>query len=129
MKYTYIIVCWFIVIYYYSFFLDTHTTTTTKKNKSVPKAGIRFGLNSFIKEKLRDENGKLSASKNFVAGLGAGVTEGMQKKRRSYSLSLSLSLSHTFIMFSWLIALVIVAPVETVKTKVSIHSHILKKEI
>mmetsp|Transcript_12066 Transcript_12066/g.30569 ORF Transcript_12066/g.30569 Transcript_12066/m.30569 type:complete len:288 (-) Transcript_12066:110-973(-) len=57
---------------------------------SVPKAGIRFGLNSAIKEKLRDENGKLTVGKNFVAGLGAGVTE----------------------------ALLIVAPVETVKTKV-----------
>jgi solute carrier family 25 citrate transporter 1 len=57
---------------------------------SVPKAGIRFGLNSVIKEKLRDEHGKLTVGKNFVAGLGAGVTE----------------------------ALVIVAPVETVKTKV-----------
>jgi len=57
---------------------------------SVPKSGIRFGLNSVIKEKLRDEHGKLTVGKNFVAGLGAGVTE----------------------------ALVIVAPVETVKTKV-----------
>jgi solute carrier family 25 citrate transporter 1 len=57
---------------------------------SVPKAGIRFGLNSVIKEKLRDKNGKLTIGKNFVAGLGAGVTE----------------------------ALLIVAPVETVKTKV-----------
>mmetsp|Transcript_14248 Transcript_14248/g.29753 ORF Transcript_14248/g.29753 Transcript_14248/m.29753 type:complete len:292 (-) Transcript_14248:358-1233(-) len=57
---------------------------------SIPKAGIRFGLNSVIKEKLRDENGKLTAGKNFVAGLGAGVSE----------------------------ALLIVAPVETVKTKV-----------
>ena len=56
---------------------STHTQQQQQqKNKSVPKAGIRFGLNSFIKEKLRDENGKLSASKNFVAGLGAGVTEG-----------------------------------------------------
>ena len=57
---------------------------------SIPKAGIRFGLNSVIKEKLRDSQGNLSVGKNFVAGLGAGVTE----------------------------ALVIVAPVETVKTKV-----------
>jgi len=57
---------------------------------SVPKAGIRFGLNSFIKEKLRDENGKLSVGKNFIAGLGAGVVE----------------------------ALLVTAPVETVKTKV-----------
>eukprot|EP00536_Pseudo-nitzschia_multiseries_P000319 jgi/Psemu1/299969/fgenesh1_kg.4_\ len=57
---------------------------------SVPKAGIRFGLNSFIKEKLRDKDGQLTPGKNFVAGLGAGVSE----------------------------ALLIVAPVETVKTKV-----------
>ncbi|OEU07818.1 mitochondrial carrier [Fragilariopsis cylindrus CCMP1102] len=57
---------------------------------SIPKAGIRFGLNSVIKEKLRDKDGKLGAGKNFVAGLGAGVSE----------------------------ALLIVAPVETVKTKV-----------
>lgn len=56
---------------------------------SIPKAGIRFGLNSVIKEKLRDKNGKLTIGKNFVAGLGAGVTE----------------------------ALLVVAPVETVKTK------------
>lgn len=56
---------------------------------SMPKAGIRFGLNSVIKEKLRDKDGKLTPAKNFVAGLGAGVSE----------------------------ALIIVAPVETVKTK------------
>jgi solute carrier family 25 citrate transporter 1 len=57
---------------------------------SVPKAGIRFGLNSVIKDKLRDkETGKLTVGKNFVAGLGAGVSE----------------------------ALLVVAPVETVKTK------------
>lgn len=57
---------------------------------SVPKAGIRFGLNSVLKNALRDEKGNLSPAKNFVAGLGAGVAE----------------------------ALAIVAPVETVKTKV-----------
>jgi len=56
---------------------------------SFPKAGIRFGLNAFIRNKLRDNDGKLTMSKNFIAGLGAGVTE----------------------------ALVIVAPVETVKVK------------
>jgi len=57
---------------------------------SVPKAGIRFGLNSVIKDKLRDPTtGQLTPGKNFVAGLGAGVSE----------------------------ALIIVAPVETVKTK------------
>ena len=57
---------------------------------SIPKAGIRFGLNSVIKDSLRDNEGKLTPAKNFVAGLGAGVSE----------------------------ALLIVAPVETVKTKV-----------
>lgn len=75
---------------------------------SVPKAGIRFGLNSVIKENLRDSEGKLTIGKNFVAGLGAGVSE----------------------------ALIIVAPVETVKTKcielnmpfVKGFGHILKTE-
>jgi len=56
---------------------------------SIPKSGIRFGLNALIKDNLRDEDGKLTPAKNFVAGLGAGVAE----------------------------ALIIVAPVETVKTK------------
>mmetsp|Transcript_58517 Transcript_58517/g.65463 ORF Transcript_58517/g.65463 Transcript_58517/m.65463 type:complete len:288 (+) Transcript_58517:49-912(+) len=57
---------------------------------SIPKAGIRFGLNAVIKDKLRDKDGKLTVGKNFVAGLGAGVSE----------------------------AVLIVTPVETVKTKV-----------
>jgi solute carrier family 25 citrate transporter 1 len=56
---------------------------------SVPKAGTRFGLNALFKENLKDKDGKISMSKHFVAGLGAGVAE----------------------------ALIIVAPVETVKTK------------
>jgi solute carrier family 25 citrate transporter 1 len=56
---------------------------------SIPKAGIRFGLNSVIKDQLRDSQGNLTPAKNFAAGLGAGVSE----------------------------ALMIVAPVETVKTK------------
>mmetsp|Transcript_24556 Transcript_24556/g.51110 ORF Transcript_24556/g.51110 Transcript_24556/m.51110 type:complete len:279 (-) Transcript_24556:240-1076(-) len=75
---------------------------------SIPKAGIRFGLNAIIKDSLRDAEGKLTPGKNFVAGLGAGVSE----------------------------ALVIVAPVETVKTKcielnmpfVSGFKHILATE-
>jgi solute carrier family 25 citrate transporter 1 len=75
---------------------------------SIPKAGIRFGLNSVIKDKLRDEKGNLTVAKNFLAGLGAGVSE----------------------------ALIIVAPVETVKTKcielnmpfVAGFKHILKTE-
>jgi len=56
---------------------------------SIPKAGIRFGLNAVIKDNLRDKDGKLTIGKNFIAGLGAGVSE----------------------------AILIVAPVETVKTK------------
>jgi solute carrier family 25 citrate transporter 1 len=56
---------------------------------SIPKAGIRFGLNSVIKDSLKDKNGNLTAPKHFLAGLGAGVAE----------------------------ALMVVAPVETVKTK------------
>ncbi|KAL7544444.1 hypothetical protein ACHAWF_007825 [Thalassiosira exigua] len=56
---------------------------------SIPKAGIRFGLNALIKDNLRDKDGKLTPGKNFLAGLGAGVSE----------------------------ALIVVAPVETVKTK------------
>lgn len=46
-------------------------------------------MNSIIKERLRDQNGNLTPAKNFVAGLGAGVAE----------------------------ALIIVTPVETVKTR------------
>jgi solute carrier family 25 citrate transporter 1 len=57
---------------------------------SVPKAGIRFGLNAVIKDLLRDpKTNQLTPAKNFLAGLGAGVAE----------------------------AFIIVAPVETVKTK------------
>ena len=57
---------------------------------SIPKAGIRFGLNSVIKDILRDpKTNQLTPVTNFVAGLGAGVAE----------------------------AILIVAPVETVKTK------------
>ena len=75
---------------------------------SMPKAGIRFGLNALIKDNLRDKDGKLTPGKNFVAGLGAGVSE----------------------------ALIIVAPVETIKTKcielnmpfVRGMQHILAKE-
>lgn len=57
---------------------------------SIPKAGIRFGLNSVIKDVLRDpKTNQLTPVNNFLAGLGAGVAE----------------------------AILIVAPVETVKTK------------
>jgi solute carrier family 25 (mitochondrial citrate transporter), member 1 len=57
---------------------------------SIPKAGIRFGLNAYIKDLLRDpKTNQLTPGKNFIAGLGAGIAE----------------------------AIIIVAPVETVKTK------------
>jgi solute carrier family 25 citrate transporter 1 len=56
---------------------------------SIPKAGIRFGLNSVFKDALRDANGNLNPGKNFLAGMGAGIGE----------------------------AILVVAPVETVKTK------------
>eukprot|EP00956_Cyclotella_meneghiniana_P022361 scaffold42258_cov71-Cyclotella_meneghiniana.AAC.5 len=44
---------------------------------SIPKAGIRFGLNAIIKDNLRDSEGKLTPGKNFLAGLGAGVSEAL----------------------------------------------------
>lgn len=57
---------------------------------SIPKAGLRFGGNAFLRDLLREEGtGKLSASKNLMAGMGAGICE----------------------------ALLIVAPVETIKTR------------
>lgn len=56
---------------------------------SIPKAGIRFGLNAVFKDSLKDKDGKLTPGKNFLAGMGAGIAE----------------------------AIIIVAPVETVKTK------------
>jgi solute carrier family 25 citrate transporter 1 len=56
---------------------------------SIPKAGIRFGMFHFFSEMLRDDDGNISLGCYFLAGLAAGVLE----------------------------ALVIVAPVETIKTK------------
>ena len=56
---------------------------------SIPKAGIRFGANAYFKELLKDENGKLTSSQQFLAGVGAGTTE----------------------------AILAVTPMETVKTK------------
>jgi solute carrier family 25 (mitochondrial citrate transporter), member 1 len=76
---------------------------------SIPKAGIRFGLNSVIKDLLRDPStGQLTPAKNFLAGMGAGISE----------------------------AVIIVAPVETIKTKcielnqpfIAGMKHILKTE-
>jgi len=56
---------------------------------SMPKAGIRFSLNSQLKENLRDNEGNLTMGKNFFAGMGAGIGE----------------------------AIIVVAPVETIKTR------------
>jgi solute carrier family 25 citrate transporter 1 len=56
---------------------------------SIPKAGIRFGLDAWFGELLHDNEGNLSIGMYFFAGLAAGIVE----------------------------ALVIVAPVETIKTK------------
>lgn len=42
---------------------------------SIPKAGIRFGANDACKKVLRDKDGKLSSARQFLAGVGAGVTE------------------------------------------------------
>jgi solute carrier family 25 (mitochondrial citrate transporter), member 1 len=89
-------------------FLSLYRGLTPTLLGSIPKAGIRFGLNSIIKDALRDEQGKLTAGKNFLAGLGAGVSE----------------------------AIIIVAPIETIKTKcielnmAFLHGmkHILKTE-
>lgn len=57
---------------------------------SIPKAGLRFGGNSIFRDILREKGtGKISATKNMIAGMGAGICEG----------------------------LIIVAPVETIKTR------------
>ena len=56
---------------------------------SVPKAGIRFGANDACKKLLRKEDGSLGSARQFLAGVGAGVTE----------------------------AILAVTPMETVKTK------------
>jgi len=56
---------------------------------SIPKAGIRFGLDQFLGEIMRDEEGNLSIGKYLLAGAVAGIVE----------------------------ALIIVAPSETIKTK------------
>jgi len=56
---------------------------------SIPKSGIRFGGNAWCKKMLADEKGKLTMSKQFLAGMGAGTIE----------------------------AIVAVTPMETIKTK------------
>jgi solute carrier family 25 (mitochondrial citrate transporter), member 1 len=56
---------------------------------AIPKAGIRFGSNSWFKQQLKDSNGKIDGKRQFLAGVGAGIIE----------------------------AVVAVTPMETVKTK------------
>jgi len=61
---------------------------------SIPKAGIRFGANSWFKKQLANEKGKLNMGQQFLAGMGAGTVE----------------------------AVVAVTPMETVKTKLIQHN-------
>ena len=56
---------------------------------SIPKAGIRFGGNAYLKSVLMNDQGVLTMAQQFLAGVGAGVLE----------------------------ALLVVTPMETMKTK------------
>uniref|UniRef100_UPI00358F0767 tricarboxylate transport protein B, mitochondrial-like n=1 Tax=Myxine glutinosa TaxID=7769 RepID=UPI00358F0767 len=56
---------------------------------SIPKAAVRFGMFEFLANTARDNQGRLSSSKGFFCGLGAGVAE----------------------------AILVVCPMETVKVK------------
>jgi len=42
---------------------------------SIPKAGIRFGMFSYIQNLLKDDEGNISVEKNLLAGMVAGATE------------------------------------------------------
>lgn len=42
---------------------------------SIPKAGVRFLAFEEFKKLIMDADGKMTPGKNFMAGLGAGVTE------------------------------------------------------
>ena len=53
------------------------------------KAGVRFGTNQFLRDQLMDDQGVVSPLNSFMAGLGAGFTE----------------------------AILVVTPMETIKTK------------
>ena len=53
------------------------------------KAGIRFGTNQFLRDQLMDDTGVVTPLNSFMAGLGAGFTE----------------------------AILVVTPMETIKTK------------
>jgi solute carrier family 25 citrate transporter 1 len=56
-------------------FLSLYRGLSVTLVMSAPKAGIRFGGNAYCKSLLADENGKLTSSKQFLAGVGAGVVE------------------------------------------------------
>jgi len=53
---------------------------------SMPKAGIRFGLNTEFKGRLKDADGKLTPGKNFIAGMGAGIGEAFSKSAKIFRL-------------------------------------------
>lgn len=42
---------------------------------SVPKAAIRFGAFNYFSTKMRDEHGKMTPGRNFLAGMATGVIE------------------------------------------------------
>lgn len=56
-------------------FLSLYNGLTVTLVGSIPKAGIRFGGNSWCKKMLADEKGKLTMAKQFLAGMGAGTIE------------------------------------------------------
>jgi len=44
---------------------------------SVPKSAVRFGGYEFISGYMKDKDGKMTAGRTFVSGLGAGVLEAL----------------------------------------------------
>ena len=58
-------------------FFSLYTGLTPVLIFSVPKAGIRFGGNQFFRNQLKDAQGNVSLGSAFLAGLLAGITEGI----------------------------------------------------
>lgn len=59
-------------------FLGLYAGLTPTLVFSIPKAGIRFGSNQFYRNMLKDKAaGNVSPAMSFVAGLLAGITEGI----------------------------------------------------
>lgn len=75
-------------------FFSFYTGLTPVLIGSIPKAGIRFGLFDFIKQKLKKADGSTTAARTLFSGMVAGAVE----------------------------ATLIVTPVETIKTR-NIHSN------